>query len=259
MIYQGSKRKILKDILPFIQNCINDNNVETYIEPFVGGANVIDSVVCKNRIGSDLNDELIELLKYIRDNPKLLGFPNECSFEHYCEVREDRKNKTHKYSIPYIAGIGYFASYGGRYFDGGYGKDAKGERNIYLERLKFARIQAPKLKGVEFKSCSFEEYNPKEYNNCVFYLDPPYKDTKTYNGKNGFPYEKFYDWIKELGKNNFIFISEYNMPDEFKCIWSKEVKVLQKSNRNNGDVAIEKLFYCGKELKEESECDIFNM
>ena len=245
MIYQGSKRKILKDILPFIQNCINENKVDTYIEPFVGGANVIDSVNCKNRIGSDLNDELISLLSYMRDNPSIPFAPTECSFEHYCEVREDRKNKTNYFTKEYIAMIGYFASYGGRYFDGGYGRDAKGGRCIYSERLKFAINQAPKLKGIEFKSCSFEEYNTKNYKNCVFYLDPPYKDTKTYNGKNGFPYEKYYVWVKELGKNNFVFISEYNMPNEFKCIWSKEVKVLQKSDRNKGDVAIEKLFYCG--------------
>jgi site-specific DNA-adenine methylase len=251
MIYQGSKRKILWDILPFIQNCINENKVDTYIEPFVGGANVIDSVNCKNRIGSDLNDELISLLIYMRDNTSIPFAPTECSFEHYCEVREDRKNKTNYFTKEYIAMIGYFASYGGRYFDGGYGRDAKGSRDIYSERLKFAINQAPKLKGIEFKSCLFEEYNPKDYKNCVFYLDPPYKDTKTYNNKNGFPYEKFYDWVKELGKNNFVFISEYSMPNEFRCIWSKEVKVLQKSDRNKGDVAIEKLFYCGKELKEK--------
>ena len=56
MIYQGSKRKKLNNILPYIQNSINENKVDTYIEPFVDGANVIDSVNCKNRIGSDLND-----------------------------------------------------------------------------------------------------------------------------------------------------------------------------------------------------------
>lgn len=65
MVYQGSKRKILKDILPFIQSTIDDNKVENYYEFFVGGANVIDSVKCKNRYGSDINDELISLLIYI--------------------------------------------------------------------------------------------------------------------------------------------------------------------------------------------------
>lgn len=33
----GSKNKISKHILPFIQTAIDDNNIETYVEPFVGG------------------------------------------------------------------------------------------------------------------------------------------------------------------------------------------------------------------------------
>lgn len=41
MIYQGSKARLIKDILPYIQNCIDSNKVNLYIEPFVGGANVI--------------------------------------------------------------------------------------------------------------------------------------------------------------------------------------------------------------------------
>ena len=39
------------------------------------------------------------------------------------------------------------------------------------------------------------------------------------------------------------------MPNDFDCVWSKEVKVLQKSDRTKGDVAVEKLFYVGKKLE----------
>ena len=169
MVYQGSKAKLRKYILPILQNCINENHIETYIECFVGGANMIDHIQCKNRIGSDTNSELIELLKYMRDNPSLDIFPQDCSFEHYSDVRENRKNKTNKYSIPYTSGIGYFASFGGRYFQGGYGRDAKGGRCIYNERLRNAKEQASLLKGIEFNTCSFENYNPNYFNQCLFY------------------------------------------------------------------------------------------
>lgn len=37
MIYQGSKAKLVKDIAPIIQKCIDENKLECYIEPFVGG------------------------------------------------------------------------------------------------------------------------------------------------------------------------------------------------------------------------------
>lgn len=247
MIYQGSKKRILKDILPFIQNCIDENKAKNYYELFVGGANVIDSVKCENKYGYDLNGELVELLRYMRDNPKLEIFPQDCDFNHYSEVREDRKSGAKKFFVPYIAGIGYFASYGGRYFDGGYGKDPSGKRNIYKERLKFAREQAPQLKGIEFNRASWEEFNPSDFSGCVFYLDPPYRDSKEYNGKGGFDYEKFYDFCRDLGKRNWVFISEYNMPSDFQCVWSKEVKVMQKADRKEADLRVEKLFYVGKD------------
>lgn len=37
MKYMGSKSRIAKYIVPIIQKCIDDNGLEYYIEPFVGG------------------------------------------------------------------------------------------------------------------------------------------------------------------------------------------------------------------------------
>lgn len=257
MVYQGSKAKLRKYILPILQNCINENHIENYYEPFCGGANMIDHIRCKNRIGSDINSELIELLKYMRDNPNLDIFPQDCSFEHYSDVRENRKNKTNKYSTPYTSGIGYFASFGGRYFQGGYGRNAKGGKCIYNERLRNAKEQASLLMGIEFNTCSFENYNPNDFKNCLFYLDPPYYNTKEYENK--FDYEKFYNWCEELGKENYVFISEYYMPSNFQCIWSKERMVLQKSDREKGEIAVEKLFTIGKSKANNLEKDIFDL
>lgn len=81
---------------------------------------------------------------------------------------------------------------------------------------------------------------------CVFYLDPPYKGTKQYE-KQSIDYNYFYDFCRRLSKNNIVLISEYNMPQDFTCIWEKERTVLQKSNRVNGDKATEKLFIYNKE------------
>ena len=46
MVYMGSKSRIAKQIVPIIQQCIDDSHSDTYIEPFVGGANVIDKIKC---------------------------------------------------------------------------------------------------------------------------------------------------------------------------------------------------------------------
>jgi site-specific DNA-adenine methylase len=63
MRYMGSKNKISKYIIPIIQEIIDNNKYENYIEPFVGGANLIDKIKCKNKYGYDIHEELIELLK----------------------------------------------------------------------------------------------------------------------------------------------------------------------------------------------------
>ena len=240
MIYQGSKARLVKYIVPILQNCIDERQVETYIEPFVGGANVIDHIKCKSRIGTDNNKELIGLLKYMQNNPKLDIFPDNCTFEHYADVRENRKYHTGKYSEVYTAGIGYFASYGGRYFDGGYGRDKTGKRNIYAERLSYAREQAPLLRDITFSCEDYSHFIGVE--NAVFYLDPPYRNTKVYNSKAGFNYEEFYDFVRELAKHNYVFISEYSMPKDFKSIWKMERKVYQKSDRQQAETATENLF-----------------
>lgn len=51
MVYLGSKAKYAGAICPILQQVINEKNINTYIECFVGGANVIDKIQCENRFG----------------------------------------------------------------------------------------------------------------------------------------------------------------------------------------------------------------
>ena len=48
MKYLGSKAKLAKYIVPILQNYIYKNNIKTYIEPFVGGFNIIDKITCND-------------------------------------------------------------------------------------------------------------------------------------------------------------------------------------------------------------------
>lgn len=61
MKYMGSKSRITKDLAPIIQKVIDDNLISCYIEPFVGGSNMIEKINCNKKIGSDSNNYLIEL------------------------------------------------------------------------------------------------------------------------------------------------------------------------------------------------------
>ena len=92
MVYMGSKKRLLKDLQPILQKCINDNGIQLYVEPFVGGGNVIDSINCKTKIGSDLNSHIITLLKYVQSDNDISIAPAECSFEHYKDVRDSYNN-----------------------------------------------------------------------------------------------------------------------------------------------------------------------
>lgn len=77
----------------------------------------------------------------------------------------------------------------------------------------------------------------------VIYCDIPYKGTTKYKTET-FPYEKFYEWCKEMSIHNTVLISEYNMPDDFKCIWEKELKTSLGSgvNKDSDRNRIERLY-----------------
>lgn len=231
MIYQGSKERLSKELLHFIQGCIDEKGIDTYVEPFVGGANMIDKVKCPHRLGIDSNHYVITLLDYMKCIPDLKDFSDTCSFEHYKDVRDSYNNKDDRYNDINKAVVGYFASYGGRFFDGGYGRDRTG-RNMYKERLTKARKQAPLLKDIDFVEGDYSLAQTLIPSNKVamVYCDPPYANTKSYN--HDFDPVKFCRWAEEMSKEHFVLISEYSMPDDFVRIWKKERKVMQKSDRD---------------------------
>ena len=49
MVYVGSKNRLSKELAPIIQSYITEDT-KGYLEPFVGGANMIDKIQHPNRI-----------------------------------------------------------------------------------------------------------------------------------------------------------------------------------------------------------------
>ena len=215
MVYQGSKNRLAKYLVPIIQKYIDDNNIKTYIEPMCGSCSIIEQIKCDNKIASDVNDELMALLQYAKSDTELSIAPDDCSFEHYSDVRENRKLETGKYSKEYTALIGYCASYGGRYYEGGYGRDKTGKRNIYKERVKNLKEDCKLLRDIDIQCHDYKDFT--DYKNCLFYFDPPYRNTKQY-AKHAIDYKEFYDFLRKLSENNIVLASEYDMPDDFTCI-----------------------------------------
>lgn len=245
MQYMGSKARFAKYIVPILQKCIDDNDIQMYIEPFVGGANIIDKIKCNERIGLDINPYLIKLLRYIRDND-LSDLPERILFEEYEQVRNSYRLNTNEYPDWYKGFIGFCGSYGSRFFDGGYARNSKND--VTGERTKSAiknlKTQAPNLKGIDFHCKNYKDINVDDFKNAVIYLDPPYKGTKRYDTEY-FDYDYFYDFCIKLKENgNFVFISEYNMlPDKFSLLWEKETKTTIDKNAKDRDIKrIERLY-----------------
>lgn len=233
MKYVGSKNNFAKEIVPIIQSYINDRT-NNYIEPFVGGANIIDKINHHSKIGYDIHKYLIALLVHARDNEIRV---DTISKEEYSLV----KNNMDKYKEWYVGLVGFCASYNGKWF-GGYAGNCntkQGIRNYDTEAINNITKQSKNLKNIRFVNKSFLEIDVTELKNCVIYCDIPYKDTTTYKTPE-FPYDEFYKWCRMLSKENTVLISEYNMPSDFKCIWEKEYKTtLDKSSRG---IRTEKLF-----------------
>lgn len=237
MKYIGSKQRLAKHIVLILQKTIDDSGATYYIEPFVGGANIIDKIKCENRIGADNNEYLITLLQKVRDG----WLPEkEYTEEDYKAAKKDKS----LYPPEAIAFMGFGMSFGGKFFDGfARGKDKNGKsRNYFLETYRSLQKQAPNLAGIEFVHSDFRELSiPKNAENCVVYCDPPYHNREQgYKSKN-FPFEEFCEWVRKLSENNHVFISEYEMPSDFECIEEWEIRMTMQHSKL-GDKRVEKLF-----------------
>lgn len=235
MRFVGSKNRLSKHLTPIIQKYIEDNNAITYVEPFVGGANTIDKIECSTKIGIDIHDELIELLKKVQTDSK--SIQDNIHEDEYFEVR-DNKDKYPKWKVGLV---GFCASFGAKYF-GGYARNKKGETDASWSAgaIRNLKKQAPNLKGIKFINGSYLDFS---FTDSVIYCDPPYQGTTKYQNGN-FNYSEFYAWCVEQSKKNIVLVSEYNIDHpNFVEIWNKEVGVMLGSGVNDsGTKRVERLY-----------------
>ena len=68
--------------------------------------------------------------------------------------------------------------------------------------------------------------------NALIYCDPPYAGTTKYRF-GSFDSNSFWQWCRDMSKKgNTVIVSEYNAPDDFNCIWSKETKTDIRTKAN---------------------------
>lgn len=226
----GSKNRHAKEILPIILNNRTPN--QWYIEPFVGGFNMIDKID-GNRMANDIHFYLIELFKGIQ-----IGWqpPNGITEEQYQQIRQNKD----KYEPCLVGFVGFGCSYSGKWW-GGYarGNDNRGKsRNYCLESKKNILAQYNGIQGIKIYNKNYYELEiPK---NSIIYCDPPYQGTTKY--KDSFDYSYYWQWCEQMSKEGHkVFVSEYNAPSNWECIWSKEVHNTLVQDTGS-KIGVEKLF-----------------
>jgi len=213
MNYVGSKNRHAKDIISVMQKDIDI--CHKYVEPFVGGGNLFDKVNHDNKYGYDINKYVIALLKSVRDYGDWFRDVTEEDYKH---VRENKDS----YSDAIVGFVGFCCSYSGKFFGGfARGNDSKGiPRNYALESKRNLEKQISGLSKGELQVASYDTLSFGK--GVVIYCDPPYKGTTKY--KDGINYDEFYNWCrKQRERGAVVYVSEYNMPDDFDCVWGKGV------------------------------------
>jgi len=240
MKYMGSKARFSKEILPII---LKDRTVEQwYVEPFAGGMNAICEVQ-GNRIANDKNLHLIAMWKGLTENRER---PNDIPKELYDKARSEYNNGTNIEFDDFMIGwIGWMGSANGRFFDGGYSGKSNTKigtvRDYIKEAISNIERQLPKMIGVQFENKDYIELEIPT--NSIIYCDPPYEGTTKY--ANYFDHNIFWNWVRNISKQGHtVFVSEYNAPADFECVWQKEAKSSLSANGKIGGnkVSVEKLF-----------------
>ena len=242
MKYLGSKARIANDILPIMLNGMKAG--DTFVDAFCGGCNLLDKVPKEiHRIGNDKNKYLIAM--WVRLTHYGWIPPTKISRELYNKYREyfNEKRFDNDTSISlYDAEVGWYGfmgSFNGRFFDGGYSGHYVNGRDYIGEQIRNTLEQVPKLKGVDWYYSDYDKIPLPEHS--TIYCDIPYKDTKQYSTSKNFDYEQFYDWCHTMkAKGHRVFVSEYQMPDDFKCIWEKQIT--NAMNQKNTYKPTERLF-----------------
>jgi DNA adenine methylase len=237
MKYMGSKSRFAKAIYAKICE-LSPRNGRAWVEPFAGGMNMICEVPHEDgpRYANDCNEYLIALFKATIAGVEFPEFVTS-------EERKFIKANPEKYHPWQVGYAGFICGFGGD-FNGGFAGKSNTKigtvRNYQDEGARSLKKQALKLKDVFFCNASYKEIQiPK---NSIVYCDPPYHGVTGYGIE--FNHCEFWGWVREVSKEHDVFVSEYNAPDDFECVWQCAATSSLSANGKSGGnkQSIEKLF-----------------
>ena len=234
MKYVGSKARLSKEIAPIINKLIIENNINIYEEWFVGGANMIDKIKCQKKIGYDINEYLIQMWNALQNGYTI---PPNVDKKEYTKIKDNIKD----YPKEYVAIVGFCATYNAGWFRryGGQAVNKFGKtRNYYDEAKRNIEKQVPNILDIDFICKDYRNISPQ--NNSLIYCDIPYKSSSYEMYQEKFNHDEFWERMRDISKNNIVLISEYDAPEDFECIFEKQLTTSFDNKQTKKDT--EKLF-----------------
>lgn len=197
--WAGGKRQLLRQIRKYIPE-----NIETYIEPFLGGGAVFFDLKPKKAIVNDLNQELVNLYNVIKENPEelindLKRHKNESEYFYY--IRSLDRDEVKFSSLTNAERASRIIFLNKTCYNGLFRVNNQGQFNTPFGRYKNPLIIDEKLinnmsryfnqNTIMILNKDFEDVLKLAKKGDFVYLDPPYdpvSDSSSFTGysKSGF-------------------------------------------------------------------------
>lgn len=267
--WSGSKRSQARDIV------VNfPTHMDTYYEPFCGGASVLRALLGTNTVVnkyvcSDLNEDLINLWNTIKNDYKSVSEhysalwhsmnDNETdkSFKKkFFETIRDRYNKERN-PLDFMFIMRTTTNGMPRYnqngeFNNSFHITRDGITPDKLDNILKEWSNLLNEHDVIFKCCSYKDINPSE--NDFMYLDPPYANT---NGMyfGGFDNKKFFEWLSNIkcpyalsydgisGNEDNTFEVPMNLYDKHEYIKSGNSSFKRVIGKDNNAMVYESIYW----------------
>lgn len=231
----------MKELKPILEEHITDDNI--FYDAFCGGANVICKIKARQKVAVDDDRYIIALWRHIQRHG-IDDLPKELTKEEYYDIKKSELDKDGRYPDWLIGYVSTACSYGSKVW-GGYANFNPNKNENHIREawngLKKQVDAFEDLKGTFFDCNTYRGIS------CiagdVIYCDPPYAETVGY--RTSFNHNKFWEWCREKARKGcYVYISEYDAPSDFKCIWESKKKdgmgTTKKGIKQN--VKTEKLF-----------------
>lgn len=271
--YIGGKTWLKEKLREKVLFAVKEKNFDSYVEPFAGGLgaflgvyDILASNNIKNVVLADINVGLINLYNHIKNNhlelhdeivelesafSKTIHTPTDKKHtklelsdanDYFKEVREFFNSEKGQNSIIQSARLVFLQKHA---FNGVYRENGKGDYNTpfnwspntmekeLLDRLNDLKMVFD-LFNIQFENKSYEDHSYQE--NDLYYLDPPYLNTKEvienkYN-QSGFNISNQMELILKIKNTNFIYSNHDSeiLENELKTLESINIERINRKN-----------------------------